>query len=331
MFITNQIVIYNNFFYKIDFFRYFFFKNSQKSFFKINFFTFLKCILIFTFLLKLKKFKKFYKTFFLKKKIKLLKKILIKKNLFFKKYYDTKILVSRRLINILRKNKKTKFFKRRKKNKNYFFFKKFFLKTLLKSRELLKKIFSLDKKVRQKRLTKVIFKKSKGIVCNNTMEYSIYNIILRSHFFFFLKDAVTYIKAGLVYLNGRVYTNHTFCVNKNDILQITIDFKYFKYFKFCKKFFKKKMKLIRLNAYRYYRRKYYQKRDKFRMKKRKYPYYYIFFFIYKLNVPRYLEVDYTILSIIIIKKLDISLHTTYFLNKLFSYKLFNLYNYKKIN
>lgn len=333
MFITKQIVVFNDF-TKINFFRFWFLMKPFTISFNKDIHIVLKHHLIFIFLLHLKRFRKKYKTFFLKKKTSKLKKILIKKNLFFKKYYDTKILVSRRLINVLKKNKKLKFFKKNKnKNKNHFFLKKFFLKTLLNSRVLLKKIFSLNKKVRQKRLTKILYKKSKNIVRNNTMEYSIYNIILRGHFFFFLNDAVVYIKSGFVYLNGRIYSNHTYSLNKGDVLQIRINSIYFRYFKFCKKFFKKKVKLIRYEAYKFFRKKTFQKEDKVKvkLKKRKYPDYYLFFFLYKLNVPRYLEVDYTILSIIILKKLDISLHTTYYVNKLFSYKLFNLYNYKKIN
>ena len=331
MFITKQAVAFRHFSVETGLFWYFFINKPPAVFFKKNFTLVLVYQIILMFLLSFKNFNKRYKMFFFKKN-KLLKKILIKKNLFFKKYYDTKILVSRRLINILRKNKKTKFFKkRRKNNNNHFFLKKFLVKTLLKSRVLLKNIFSLNKKTRQKRLTKILYRKSKGLVRNNTMEYSIYNIILRGHFFFFLNDAVTYIKAGFVYLNGSVYNNHTFCVNKGDILQIRINLPYFKYFKYCKKFFKKKMKLIRLNAFKFWKKKYFAKKRKVKVKPRRYPYYYLFFFIYKLNVPRYLEVDYTILSIIILKKFDISLNTTFFLNKLFSYKLFNLYNYKKIN
>lgn len=299
---------------------------------KPNFGTLLKLGLILLFAVKIKNFRNSFKTFFPKRGSRCLRRILSKKNFFFKKHYDTKVLVSRRLILLLRKDKKTRFLPRMKKKKrNYFFLKKFFLKTLMAGRELLKSIFSLDKKTRQKRLTKTLFRKSKNLIRNYTMDYSLYNILLRGHFFFFLKDACTYIKAGFVYLNGYIYSDHTFCLNKNDILQLRVNAAYFKYFKFCRNFFKKKMKLIRLNAYRYFRRKYYAKRDKFRLKKRKYPNYYFYFFIYKLNVPRYLEVDYTILSIIVLKKLDISLQTTFFLNKLYSYKLFNLYNFKKIN
>lgn len=315
---------------KISFFWYLLLNKPFLTFFKTSLCLF-RHSLVFIYLLKLKRFIFKSKILFLKKN-KLFKKILNKKNLFFKRYYDKKILVSRRLVNILRKNKETRFLKKkRNKGKNYFFLKKFFLKTLLKSRVLLKTIFALNKKTRQKKLTKILFRKSKNIMRNSTMEYSLYNIILRGHFFFFLNDACTYIKAGFVYLNGVAFSKHTFSVNKGDVIQIRINSLYFKYFNSCKQFFKKKMKLIRLEAYRFFKKKYYSKQNKTKLKPRKYPNYYLLFFIFKLNVPRYLEVDYTILSIIVIKKLDISLHTTFYLNKLYSYKLFNLYNYKKIN
>lgn len=202
---------------------------------------------------------------------------------------------------------------------------------LIGSRKLLKTIFSFNQKMRQKRLTKVLFRRGQDLSRNRTMEYSLYNVLLRGHFFFFLKDAATYINLGNVYLNGRSYNRHTICMNKSDVLQLRINILYFRYFSFCRKFFRKKVKLMRLNAYRFFKKKYYATRDKFRLKKRRYPKYYFYFFIFKMNVPRYLEVDYTIMSIIVLRKLDISLQTTFFLNKMYTNKFFNLYNFKKIN
>lgn len=64
-----------------------------------------------------------------------------KKNLFFKKKYATKVLVSKRLSFILRKRKKLKKIKIKKIDNGNFFFKKFFYKTLLKSRKFLRLFF----------------------------------------------------------------------------------------------------------------------------------------------------------------------------------------------
>ena len=86
---------------------------------------------------------KFFKKFSLKffENLNNLQKINKKKNIFFKKKYRTKILVSKRLSFLLRKRKKFKYFKSKKVDKGNFFFKKFFFKTLLKSRKFLKGFF----------------------------------------------------------------------------------------------------------------------------------------------------------------------------------------------
>ena len=70
-----------------------------------------------------------------------LTKINNKKNLFFKKKFNTKVLVSKRLSFVLRKRKKLKNFKSKKVDKGNFFFKKFFFKILLKSRKSLRRFF----------------------------------------------------------------------------------------------------------------------------------------------------------------------------------------------
>jgi hypothetical protein len=68
-----------------------------------------------------------------------------------------------------------------------------------------------------------------------------------------------------------------------------------------------------------------------RPKKRKSPKYLFLFFLFKVNTPKFLEVDYFSLSIILLKKQDAFVFSSFYLNKLFSFKLFSLYNFKKIN
>jgi hypothetical protein len=50
-----------------------------------------------------------------------------------------------------------------------------------------------------------------------------------------------------------------------------------------------------------------------------------------MNTPKFLEIDYLSLSIFFLKKPKLYTYSTYYLNKLFSFRLFALYNYKKIN
>lgn len=277
------------------------------------------------------KFYRWYNMFqksFLKK---FLKKIFKKKNLFFKKKYNTRVIVSKRLTIAVRRRKKKFFKKFKKKNFGNFFVKKFFLKSLYKNRNLFRIFFYLNKRTRQKKINKLIFKKSKKFFKKNTYEYSLMNILLRSHMFFFIKDALVFIKEGFIFLNGLVVKNYDFFLKCGDRVQININSNFFKYIKSCRKFFKKKVAIIRYESWKYFRKKYYQRRKYFRLKKKKNPKHYLLFFIYKLSVPKFLEIDLLSLTVIILKKIDIEIQNTYFLNKLFSYKLFCLYNFKKIN
>lgn len=275
-------------------------------------------------------FKKRISLNFLKKKEQSLKKrIFKKKNLFFKKKYDIKILISRRFYSIFKKRPEN--YKNFKNKQTGFFIKKFFLKTLYHNRKLFKLFFTLNKKFRQKKLTKLIFKKSKKLFKNHNNDYTLNNILLRCHFFFFHKDVLHFIKNNLVFVNGIICNKLNYCLTTNDILQIPINKIYFNYLKVCKKFFRKKLALIRYNTYKYYRKKHYQSKKYFRIKKRRTPNYNLLFIVFKLNTPKFLEVDFLTLTIVILKKLNLVDQSTYYLKKLLPVKLYTLYNYKKIN
>lgn len=280
-------------------------------------------------------FYKFYKNlslnFFLNKtwSIKLNKK----KNLFFKKKDSKKVLISKRLSIVLKKRKKIRQFKMKKIDKGNFFFKKFFFKTLLRNRKFFKGFFFLNTKVRQSKITKLISSNSKCIsTCKNTThEYSLLNILLRGHFFFFLKDVTNFLKKGFVYLNGSTIKNYNIVVNEGDCVQLTICKKYYKYLQFSRKILKKKINIFRFNSWKFFKQRFFKKKQNLKFKKRKNPNFLYLFYLYKLNVPRYLEVDYLTLTIFFIKKQNIYIQSSYYLNKLFSFKLFSLYNFKKIN
>jgi hypothetical protein len=67
------------------------------------------------------------------------------------------------------------------------------------------------------------------------------------------------------------------------------------------------------------------------LKKRKSPKYLNLLFLFKVNTPKFLEIDYLTLTIFLIcKKLNFYFNNFYF-NKFFSFKFFSLYNFKKIN
>jgi hypothetical protein len=261
-------------------------------------------------------------------------KINKKKNLFFKKRFGNKILVSKRLTIVCRKKKiqtKLKHSKFRQDTGN-FFFKKFFFKTLLKSRKLLKPFLFLGNKSRQKKLTKEICKNTKKVFPNNeNYENTVINVLLQSHSFFFQKDASFFLKKGLVSVNGFVLINANSVLRCGDCIQLPVSKLYLLYIKFCRRFFKKKVALFKYNSWKFFKAKIIKKKKKIKFKKRKNPKFIQAFFLFRYNTPRFLEVDYQTVTIFFLKKVDNYVCSSYYLNKLFSFKMFNLYNFKKLN
>lgn len=277
-------------------------------------------------------FYKFFKKFLLKttKNKILIKNILKKKNLFFKKKNFRNILISKRLTIVLKKKKKLKSFKPKKVDKGNFFFKKFFFKILLKNRKFFKSFFNLSPRMKQKKLTKILLKNSSN-TRNSTYEYTLINVLLRSNFFIFFKDVDVYIKSGLVYINNIVIQDINHHVIEGDCIQLILSKNTYRYIIFSKKLLKKKLSLYRFNLWRFFKQKYFKKKQQLRPKKRKTPKYLYLFFLYKLNVPKTIEIDFLTLTAVLLKKENWFLQSSYYLNKPFSFKLFSLYNYKKIN
>jgi hypothetical protein len=261
-----------------------------------------------------------------------LKKINKKKNLFFKKKFKVKTLISKRISIILRKRKKFKSLKPKKVDKGNFFFKKFFFKTLLKSRKFLKSFFFFNLKIRQLKVTKSISDFSKNNYFNNsTCEYTVLNILLRSHICLFVADSLKLIKLNFIFLNGVINCNPQTLLTTGDYIQLRISTTLYKYILFSKKLLKKKLALFRLNSWKFFKQKFFKQKQQLKLKKRKSPKFLYLFYLFRLDTPKFLEVDYFTLSVFFLKKLSAFSHTTYFLNKMFSFKLFPLYNFKKIN
>lgn len=256
-----------------------------------------------------------------------------KKNLFFKKKNLKQVLVSKRLSIVIRKRKKLKLFKHRKLDKGKFFFKKFFFKILLKNRKFLKNFFFLNKKTRQKKITKFILNNgtSKSKEHNSCYEYCLLNVLLRSRLFFFEKDVFNFVRHGLVFLNGKSVSNWKCNTRSGDCIQLSISSIYYRYFKFSRKLLKKKLSLYKFSIWKFFRQKHFKKKKYLKPKKRKFPKFLNLFSLYKLNTPRTLEVDFCTLSVFLLKKEPSFIQSSYYLNKSFSFKLFSLYNYKKIN
>lgn len=256
-----------------------------------------------------------------------------KKNLFFKKRESKDMLISKRISIVLRKRKKLKNFKTKKIDKGNFFLKKFFYKTLLKNRKFFKKLFLFSASVKQTKITKRIKRFSSNInnKSNTILEYSLCNLLLRSGLFFFQKDVLLFIKFGMVYLNGRTVYDSNINLVVGDIIQLSVSTFIYKYIYFSKKLLKRKVALFRYTTWKFFKKKLFKKKQGLRSKKRKNPKYLYLFCNFKLNTPSFLEVDFLTISISLLRLQNTNIQSSYYLNKTFSYKLFPLYNFKKIN
>jgi len=256
----------------------------------------------------------------------LVKKINKKKNFFFKKKFNIRVLSSRRLRHVLKK--KVRFYRT---YDNKFFFKKFFFKTLLKNRRFLMRFFFKKNKMRQVTLTKKLFKLSKNLSNGsnfiNSIGFTVINILLRANLFFFLKDLNFFFNSKKVFLNSTPVLNKDILLFVGDCLQIPVSTKYFVYLRYFKGYFRKKLAEYKKDSWKFFKKKFLKRRFHI---KRKLPRYLDFFFLYKLNIPRFLEVDYLTMTIFLLKSSDC------WLSDVFYYKQFNkiffpLYNWKKIN
>ena len=261
-----------------------------------------------------------------------LKLFFFKKTILFKKKIKKRLIINNRLTFFLKKNKfkKKKTFKNKFKKKN-FFFKKHLFKTILKSRKNLKLFLNFNTKVRQNKITQVLYKNTQNFFKNRTQNNTIINILLKSRFFFFSKDALFAIKNNLVYLNFKLTNLQNINVQYGDCIQLTISSSFYKFYKKCKFFLKKKIKEMKKKSWLFFKSKINSKKLEIKIKKRKTPKYIDMLFLFKFGINNFIEVDFFTLSIYIIKTTNNYKNTFFYINKFFSPHLFSLYNFKKIN
>lgn len=306
----------------------------------------------FTFLTKLKKLfstKKSYfiDTFISKKKSGIFKKRNNVKNfLFFKTkkllLFNSKNKFNNKYFNILKKKEsKTsfnnlfiKFIKKQKlnftnnlPNLKSLPLKKGFFKVLLENRNLIKTVYFFKSKKNNflnKFISKKIFIPTKDFYLKH--EFSLLNILIRSQFFYFKSDILVAFRYTAVYINGIPVFNLNKFLNIGDRIQLVITDNYYYYFrtyKFITLNFLKKIKKKMLRMFK-------PKNDMYKQKSNYIPDW-IFKMIYYYNdIPLYIEVDFIIMTAVIISK-PFRFYEYNFINWVFlSAYIYRLYNWKKI-
>lgn len=185
----------------------------------------------------------------------------------------------------------------------------FFLKSSVRKKKQLTFFKNLNKNIRSDRLA-----------LDNLLQIN----LLSSHLFFSPSDMNFFLKKGLVFLNGTPINNSLIFVKIGDRIQLVISTSYYMYINNFFKFFKKKIRFLRYKRWRFRK---YAARNKY---KNWNPDFLKYFFLYKTDVSSNLEIDYTTLTIIVIKTTTNIFKTNLRLLRLYSTYFSKSYLWKKI-
>lgn len=109
-------------------------------------------------------------------------------------------------------------------------FRKFFFKTLIEGRSLVKLVLRKQYK-RKTGLSNLISASAHTTFFQrlHNLEFTLFNVVLRSHFTTSLKDAFLWIKGGLVFVNNTPAVNPYMALSLGDRIQLTMTNRYFIY------------------------------------------------------------------------------------------------------
>jgi hypothetical protein len=228
--------------------------------------------------------------------------------------------------------RKHTFYKKRKLNtkdniyrkENIYNVSKRFLKVIFSNRKTIKNFF-FKKFTKQTKITRFIKSISKEKHrSDNLMNNYIFLILLRSHIFFFIDDVSFFLKKGFIMVNGTVVKNKFSEVKLGDYIQIIRSNIYYDYLKRVHKFFRTKISKIKFKRWSSF-----QKKKKTGISFKNWvPTFLDRFIFYKTDIPKFLEVDFFSLTVIILYKNRSILSNDKFFNKIFSNYLIKMYNWR---
>ena len=195
-----------------------------------------------------------------------------------------------------------------------------------KENSIFLKSFFLKKRVLKKKVDS-FFKKWSGK--NNY--YSNFFLLLfislvRSKLIKFVLDCKFFIKKGFIFINGIVVRDPLFNLKVGDRIQIPFFKKYYHYTRLGKKFFKKKIKFMK--------RKFFKVLSSDKPIQTFYSWNPIFlkkFIFFNIDIPSNIEVDFFILTAIVLKKEKHNLKKNIYLSKIISIFLSKSYNWKRVS
>jgi len=198
-------------------------------------------------------------------------------------------------------------------------------KTILENRKNLVN-FLLNGSKRSKKISSLVSllgKKKIWFMCN-ILELNIIHVLLNSCLVKSYMDAINFIKNGYVYINRRMVSNTKYVVKKGDVIEIFYSKLYFRYllqFRFInektylkirnKLWAKIKNKTSLTSGNERYLIKYYKDNS-----------------LFKYHIPSYIEVDFSVLSLIIVANIKSFYDLSYYFRKNLSYYFIRQYNWK---
>ena len=201
-----------------------------------------------------------------------------------------------------------------------------FLSIIMSNRKIIKFIF-FKNSTKQKNITKFLVNVSKK---NNYFLDRVSNFLfftlIQSHFFFFINDINFFLKNKFIFVNNKNISNKFFELKVNDCIKLVSFNSYFDYLSNIYKFFKKKKSKIK-----YKRWKSFKMQIKSSVSKRWLPNFLNKFLFYKLDIPKYLEVDFFTLTIIYLYNEKNKMYKNKIFLKFISFYMVKMYNWKKLN
>ena len=141
-----------------------------------------------------------------------------------------------------------------------------------------------------------------------------------------MNDINFFLKNKFIYVNNKVVSNKFFEVSVNDCIKLITFNSYFDYLSNVYKFFNKKKLKIKYKQW-----KIYKTTNKTTSSKRWLPNFLDKFLFYRLDIPKFIEVDFFTLSIIYLYNDKNIVHKNKFFLKFMSFYMMKMYNWKKLN
>ena len=202
-----------------------------------------------------------------------------------------------------------------------------YLSTIISNRKIIKDIF-FKRNTKQRKITKFLINISKK---NNffftRMSNFLFLILIQSHFFFFLNDINFFLKNKFIYVNNKIVSNKFFELKVNDSVKLVTFNSYFDYLSNIYKFFSKKKLKIKYKQWKNYK---ITSKPSLSIK-RWLPKFLDKFLFYRLDIPKFLEVDFFSLTIIYLYNDKNIMYKNKFFLKFVSFYMLKMYNWKKLN